>query len=88
MFCRIYGKELIFHVLKQKLVLMLVYFYCTVALISDLIKLYVNFISISSIFFQGSTGVKFSDVAGIDEAVEELQEVLTQPILIACIVGW
>lgn len=26
--------------------------------------------------FQGSTGVKFSDVAGIDEAVEELQEVL------------
>lgn len=25
--------------------------------------------------FQGSTGVKFSDVAGIDEAVEELQEV-------------
>lgn len=26
-------------------------------------------------FFQGSTGVKFSDVAGIEEAVEELQEV-------------
>ncbi|KAG1346677.1 putative inactive ATP-dependent zinc metalloprotease FTSHI 1, chloroplastic [Cocos nucifera] len=26
--------------------------------------------------FQGSTGVKFSDVAGIDEAVEELQEFL------------
>lgn len=26
--------------------------------------------------FQGSTGVKFSDVAGIDEAVEELQEVI------------
>lgn len=27
--------------------------------------------------FQGSTGVKFGDVAGIDEAVEELQEVIT-----------
>jgi len=26
--------------------------------------------------FQGSTGVKFGDVAGIDEAVEELQEVI------------
>lgn len=26
--------------------------------------------------FQGSTGIKFSDVAGIDEAVEELQEVI------------
>jgi len=26
--------------------------------------------------FQGSTGVKFCDVAGIDEAVEELQEVI------------
>lgn len=30
-------------------------------------------------FSQGSTGVKFSDVAGIDEAVEELQEVLLMP---------
>lgn len=31
---------------------------------------------------QGSTGVKFSDVAGIDEAVDELQEVsyFTLPI--------
>lgn len=28
------------------------------------------------ILFQGSTGVKFCDVAGIDEAVEELQEVI------------
>lgn len=27
-------------------------------------------------FFQGSTGIKFSDVAGIDGAVEELQEVI------------
>lgn len=27
-------------------------------------------------FFQGSTGVKFSDVAGIDDAVDELQEVI------------
>jgi hypothetical protein len=26
-------------------------------------------------FFQGSTGIKFSDVAGIDDAVDELQEV-------------
>lgn len=32
-------------------------------------------------FFQGSTGVKFGDVAGIDEAVEELQEVLNMPFL-------
>lgn len=32
-------------------------------------------------FSQGSTGVKFGDVAGIDEAVEELQEVLYLPIL-------
>lgn len=32
-----------------------------------------------SLFFQGSTGVKFSDVAGIDEAVEELQEVSVFP---------
>ena len=27
------------------------------------------------LFLQGSTGVLFSDVAGIDEAVDELQEV-------------
>jgi len=27
-------------------------------------------------FFQGSTGIKFSDVAGIDDAVDELQEVI------------
>lgn len=47
-----------------------------------------NYFNISSIFFQGSTGVKFSDVAGIDEAVEELQEVFLQPILIACMIGW
>lgn len=32
-----------------------------------------------AMFSQGSTGVKFSDVAGIDEAVEELQEVLSLP---------
>lgn len=30
---------------------------------------------------QGSTGVKFSDVAGIDEAVEELLEVFVISIL-------
>lgn len=29
------------------------------------------------IYFQGSTGVTFNDVAGIEEAVEELQEVYT-----------
>lgn len=32
--------------------------------------------------FQGSTGVKFNDVAGIDEAVEELQEVIILSIAV------
>lgn len=32
------------------------------------------------IMLQGSTGVKFADVAGIDEAVDELQEVLLDQI--------
>lgn len=46
------------------------------ALFSNLNKFCMIFLYyFGTTFFQGSTGVKFSDVAGIDEAVEELQEV-------------
>lgn len=72
---------MIFHDLKRKLELMLVtLFFRITPLHIFLILFNVRMMFLISMFgmmvIQGSTGVMFSDVAGIDEAVEELQEVL------------
>lgn len=74
--CRIYGKAWNFLNLKHKLVLMLV---STCSLFCNLLPFRdgISSLCFSILFFiQGSTGVTFKDVAGIEEAVEELQEVI------------
>lgn len=71
--CRIYGKALNSLSQKPKLVWTLVS-----AFSFPIFNLVRDYRVYKMLFLlQGSTGVRFQDVAGIDEAVEELQEVIS-----------